>query len=407
MTFYKFNEDDLFVNTIEMYPEYSFYIQSGSIYIDNVQNISGANTNNILCVPDGYVSLYEYNIDRASDFIYPFLEKDGTKQGFKSLTKAQFNTQYSTSNVIVSSYKMSASLSRDYYGSGAYTGAARTYVQALKNKFKQYTYLSPRYQYSASFGKKSQQEINLISIPSIMYGSSIKKGSVSLKYYITGSLIGQLTDSKRNGELVQSSGSISTNDGKVAGVIFYNEGIIVLTGSWALDAHSIKYDSSSGTNSKWTYFGYGINPSSGSVSVYENDNFVRRTTLSNPTIAKTTLSASFLLEYSGITHTQTMTMMAHAGYGELNHSNNPTFVTSSDINQIMSGAYQFNETPKQIKNIVHSSFADEIPDFKKVTYISKVGIYDEDRNLIGIAKVATPVRKTEELSYTFKLKIDI
>ena len=79
MTFYKFNEDDLFINTLEMYPEYSYYVQSGSVYIDNIQNLSGANTNNILGTPDGHVSLYEYNIDRAGQFIYPFFEKSGDK----------------------------------------------------------------------------------------------------------------------------------------------------------------------------------------------------------------------------------------------------------------------------------------------------------------------------------------
>ena len=66
---------------------------------------------------------------------------------------------------------------------------------------------------------------------------------------------------------------------------------------------------------------------------------------------------------------QTMTMLAHAKYGELNYSNKPKF--------------------------------------KKTVYISKVGIYDEEKNLIGIAKVATPVRKQEDHDYTFKLKLDI
>ena len=42
--------------------------------------------------------------------------------------------------------------------------------------------------------------------------------------------------------------------------------------------------------------------------------------------------------------------------------------------------------------------------FKKTTYISSIGIYDENKNLIGIAKVATPVKKTEDREFTFKLK---
>ena len=100
-------------------------------------------------------------------------------------------------------------------------------------------------------------------------------------------------------------------------------------------------------------------------------------------------------------------MLANAPYGDLNHSNNPTFIASTDINQVMTGSYQFTEQPKTIKNIVYSQFEDREPKFEKVTYISKVGIYDKDKNLIGIAKVATPVRKKEDKSYTFKLKLDI
>ena len=44
---------------------------------------------------------------------------------------------------------------------------------------------------------------------------------------------------------------------------------------------------------------------------------------------------------------------------------------------------------------------------EKQTYISKIGIYDEDKNLIAIAKLAKPVRKTENRDFTFKLKLDL
>jgi len=79
-------------------------------------------------------------------------------------------------------------------------------------------------------------------------------------------------------------------------------------------------------------------------------------------------------------------------------SGSPSYVSGSKI---------FHIQQRDIKNIVSSSYVDVTPDFKKTTYISKVAIYDEDKNLIGIAKVATPVRKTEEKQYTFKLKLDI
>jgi len=44
--------------------------------------------------------------------------------------------------------------------------------------------------------------------------------------------------------------------------------------------------------------------------------------------------------------------------------------------------------------------------YKPQTFISKVGIFDKEKNLIGIAKIATPVKKTEDRDLTFKLKLD-
>jgi hypothetical protein len=56
--------------------------------------------------------------------------------------------------------------------------------------------------------------------------------------------------------------------------------------------------------------------------------------------------------------------------------------------------------------MVSSSYPDPTGTFKKQTWISRIGIYDKDKNLIGIAKVANPVKKTEEHDFTFKLKLD-
>ena len=41
------------------------------------------------------------------------------------------------------------------------------------------------------------------------------------------------------------------------------------------------------------------------------------------------------------------------------------------------------------------------------TFISKIGIYDENKNLIAIAKLATPLRKEEKDEFVFKLKLDL
>ena len=59
-----------------------------------------------------------------------------------------------------------------------------------------------------------------------------------------------------------------------------------------------------------------------------------------------------------------------------------------------------------LKNIVTSSHSHHSASFKKQTYISQIGLYDDDKNLIGVAKLATPVKKTEDREFTFKLKLD-
>ena len=139
-------------------------------------------------------------------------------------------------------YPLSASISSDYYAESSSRGPISG---ALKNVFNYYKMWSPNFAYSSSLGDKGTQELRLVSIPSIFYGSSVKKGSMSLKFYVTGTLIGELTDELKRGELRQvatsSDGVTETPSGSVAGVVLYNEGFIILTGSWPLYNHIEDY----------------------------------------------------------------------------------------------------------------------------------------------------------------------
>ena len=381
MSYFKFGQNDIFYNTIEANPEYNYYIHSGTIYLDYLQDISGTYSDNILGVPKGHVSLYEYNINRPDDQrIYPFITKGGVRSTLRTVSDREWNTSYGYGGEqIAGNYNLSASITRF-----AITSSSRSKINALKNVLNYYSIYSPHYQYSSSFGNKETQDISLINIPAIMYGSSIKKGTMSLKFYVSGTIVGELKDTRHNGELVQVGPIGSTGSGSVAGVTLYNEGLILLTGSWAIDSNSITYDGASDF-ARWKYFGMGANDPQ--------------------TIDNTNLSSSFTIDYKGVNKIQTINMFCHAKNAELNFSNNPTYLSGSPT--YSSGSKTFKVNQREIVNVVSSSYTDVVPDFKKTTYISKVAIYDEDKNLIGIAKVATPVRKTEEKQYTFKLKLDI
>ena len=116
----------------------------------------------------------------------------------------------------------------------------------------------------------------------------------------------------------------------------------------------------------------------------------------------------FGITFKGTTRSQTITMLAHADKADLNHSNNPTFKAYNQNTASFATTSSYRENNNLgIKNIVSSSYPDPTGSFQKITYISSIGIYDDDRNLIAIAKIATPVKKTEDREFTFKLKLDI
>jgi len=390
MPYYKFKTKDILRNTLKTHPEYQFNINSGSIYLNNQYSISGAHVENVTMVPTGFVSLYELNIDRTSeDKIYPFITKDGNFDSIGTVTSAEYNTSFQYGNIIKGSYPLSASIVRERFGTG-HGDNATSHITALKNTLNYYTYLSPSYEYSSSLGNKSQQEINLISIPSIFFDSGIKPGSVDLKFYITGTLAARVTDTNKNGELIQVDGTDFAQEngsGSVAGVVLYNEGFLLLTGSW--DIAPGQYDFGDVTRSgSWRDFAAGAGDDQDETLTGE---------------------VSFEVKFKGTNEVSTLTMYAIAPKGQLNHSMNPTYKLYESASLAPTATSSSYIEPRNIpmKNTVSSSFCNFSASFEKQTFISKIGIYDEERNLLAVANLATPVKKTEDRALTFKVKLDI
>jgi len=477
---FKFQNNDIFVNSIKSYPQVEFNIYQGIAYYNKKVPVSGAfYDNDLSCHPaGGCISIFEENVDRTGSLgpttdevssqlgvklpvfeaavangtspdekygdasntninplIRPFVVKDGTRIGFKTVSISAFNNN-DVGDVMSSTYPLTASISREFFLAATarrtkeVTGPASqvpkvlqslgsiTHLYAMVPTLNYYKPLSPHYAASSSLrnilssgsgvvleGNARPGEtgiptdVGLISIPSIFYGSSIKKGSVVLRTYISGTLAAELQDKNRNGELIQVSGSAeaqgSDGSGSVAGIILYNEGLIILTGSWSLNSTmaSETYDGISSGGPKWIYFGAGLR---------------RGATPGDAPSTTNSPSSSYYLGFKGTTTTPTITMMAHARKNELNHSNNPTFVSTAGSLLIQTGSTGYRENDSlSIKNTTYSDYNDPTGSFKKTTYISQIGIYDGQQNLIGIAKLATPVKKTEERDFTFKLKLDM
>ena len=311
--FFKFGKDDVFLNRVKTYPKVEFFIYSGSIYLNN-ENQSAMNSN----TPNGCINLYELNVGRPSgQLIYPFVTKKGSFTSFKTISTSEFNHDYSYGDEIAGTYPLTASITVSRYDTGISSEGKKKTLYALKNALDYNTKYSEHYAYSSSLGEKETQRINLISIPSIFYGSQIKKGSVVLKYYVSGALYAEAADTRKNGELIQTTGSTTDN---VIGVVLYDYGFMMLTASGELGGHRETYSSEGIVNASWHYFGV----------------------TDSPTNAP---SSSFALEFEGINYVNTLTMFAHAKENQLNFSNNPTFMATASFNALTSSML-FSENKK-------------------------------------------------------------
>ena len=354
---YKFKDTEVIHNTLVFHPQNEFFVyQTGTYY----QNRISDNSN----VPNGAISLYEMNVNRASGKIYPFIIKDGGLQYFKNASSSSFDSSlYGTQ--INGTYELTSSITNSYIA----VGSTDKHIVAMKNSLNFHKRLSPRYDY-ANF---SSSAVKAIYIPSIFYNNGIEKGSVKLEFYCGGTLTAKAEDVKRNGELIQTFGTSSFSSG-CAGVVLYNEGVILLTSSTSLNNTFDNYQTSD--KAKWIYFNDPANDS------------------------------SYRLTFNGTNKVPTVTMFAHAPKVELNYSNNPSYIDQSVSSTPISSSGWQESVNLPIKNIAKNPYTNSTEQYEKVTYISSIGIYDENKNLIAVAKLAQPLRKRQNDSYTFKLKLD-
>ena len=430
---FEFTSDDLFINRLKAYPEYNIFIYQSRMYVNKETQPNGS----------GGIVVYDINSNKSTGKILPFVVSGSDKVAFKSqkfqpLVQSYSGDHFAISkyateedsavvdsfygesfvsldgeDVLTSSYGSESPIKRkltfrestfttNYYDINSVTTqpVTQTYVSplnvsasALQNVARKYTTMSDHFIFASSSTRSrslvsDNNDINFINIPSMYYGSTIKKGSVELNYFITGSKIASCADTNHDGTLIGTTGSTL---GSVVGLVMYDEGIIMLTSSNPIapsDDNGIYYKGAGGSvphTGSWIFYG---------------------TTLNDGIAHSTLASASYDLNFKGTNYITSMTMFAHAKKGQLNHSNNPTYrnLNTTRVNQTGSGLI-FSEGPSDISNIVSGSFVSS--SFEKTTYISKVHIYDEDGNLIGITSLANPIKKTLQDEFTFKMKLDL
>ena len=299
--------------------------------------------------------------------------KDGSLQRPRNVSKSAFASASYGQEFAV--YSPSDYPVRAYHFSSSNSFASENYkkIKALKNTINYYSGIDE----FISFDTVDNKPLCMLAFNMLHVGNGFERGSINLKYYCTGSLLDYAQDSKQNGVLYNQ------NSDKV-GFVLYREGFIFLTSTSSLTTGAsvsiIGSDySTSSAYPQWIHY------------------FVSDT----PNLLE------FIPEYETKDQVATSLSFAVADKQSLNHSNNPTYLESGSYSA-SSSSYSFIENNKTaIKNTVPSPFVSGTSDFEKQTFITRIGLYDSSKKLIGVASLANPVRKTENREFLFKIKIDI
>jgi hypothetical protein len=163
------------------------------------------------------------------------------------------------------------------------------------------------------------------------------------------------------------SGSISngiyTSDTTPWGLFYPDNGVIVLNGN-ALDASSS--------------FNTNRSPSTGSIN---QNNALRLFTSISASISFNTASNAFQGRTSEVIASQYYYVRLYNG--EYNYSTNPTFLTGS------------------LSSIKYESMFND-----PVVYVTSIGLYDNNQELLAVAKLSKPIQKSFEKEVVVKVKID-
>ncbi|MHB8407928.1 MAG: LamG-like jellyroll fold domain-containing protein [Acidiferrobacterales bacterium] len=204
----------------------------------------------------------------------------------------------------------------------------------------------------------------VLHVPSMFYGRGILTGSVQLvdNGYNAQGFSRVLVDDGIGGlymsgsELQPLSGNSYTgNKWRKVGNVFYSEGFVVITDPSLLDFGEI------------IGAGVGTGEWNGAPQILQ-------------------------VSFSGEMLTNVFMFNCALNQSEANASNNPSFVKQ-----------QYGNSASTPKYLVNNLGLDGGP----VTYITAIGIFNENHELVAIAKLAQPIRKREKDKLTFRLRLDL
>ncbi len=246
----------------------------------------------------------------------------------------------------------------------------------------------------AAGGNKIDDAI-FLTFSRLLIKDEIKKGSVSLTLgvsasYATGHIGEQITISDKDGTsnykvnspvgeygILYASNSLGTSiaDDKLdsdgfakCGLIYYQAGIMVLTASVFMSSSNV---SSFGLESDCEMTPGGLT-------------YQALLTGSTVDVAANNIRKRFVnLSFNNTTELNSTVYFCRAMHNEFNYSSNPTYISGSEIR--VKGGIQSNNP---------------------LSYITSVGLYSADNQLLAVGKLSEPLRKDPTIEYTLRARLD-
>ena len=230
-------------------------------------------------------------------------------------------------------------------------------------------------------GGSKMLEVFFINFSRLLTKDEIKKNSFRLKLYATSS---DFTNSNARGEINTIGDYGATTDYKVnspsgeygllklnatsetvVGHVYYQAGIAVITASYFSGA-----------------FGDPNGPITNPASLERQvDNQFTGSTITQ--LANGLRYAVDSIDFNNTTELNSTIYFCRANTQDYNYSANPTYLTSSKI---------------RVKN--------DNPKAEPVSYITTVGLYSADNELLAVAKLSEPLKKTPSNEITLRVRLD-
>lgn len=236
------------------------------------------------------------------------------------------------------------------------------------------TEVGKRESYASTNERVIGDTIGIISIPQEFYGEGVKVGSMVVEY---GSITA--TDDS-NSNLIDSASNIKGN-------IFYDRGLIVLTDGIVEDTSLSSFDIS--YNSTKTIYENEI-----FLSVLENEFNVSQNSSAIFEVGGKKITASITKPYTRLIDGELVSQSFYQPGARYIRGGKYPFVSSFD-----------NTTKGSFDDYIVSGSTDQTGSYL-APFITTIGLYDNDLNMVAVAKLPKPIKSLPDYPVNFIVRFD-